>query len=417
MGDLAARDAARAALLEVLTRRRMVAPIAPRPDLPPAAAARAQRLTLTVLRHLGQLDAVLAPFLTQRPKPGPRTLLLLGAAEMLVDDAAPHGVVHSLVALAKSRPETRRAAGMINAVLRRVDGEGRARWPDLPPQRLPGWMRKPMIKAWGIDAVVAIERAHQAGAQIDLTLAPGAAPEIIGARRLPTGSLRLPPGRQVSDLPGFAEGQLWVQDAAAALPVRLLDDVAGQRVLDLCAAPGGKTMQLAAAGAKVTALDASAARIQRLQENLTRTGLAAEIVVADALDWTSRPFDAVLLDAPCSATGTIRRHPELPFIRDAAAVEALTDLQHRLLDRALDLCAPGGRVVYCTCSLLPNEGENQIRAALGRHDRLRVLPVDPIALGGEAHWQSPEGGLRLRPDFWPDLGGLDGFYMAALTRS
>ncbi len=236
-----------------------------------------------------------------------------------------------------------------------------------------------------------------------------------GALHLPTGSLRLRDAGQISALPGYDAGLWWVQDAAAALPVRLLGDVAGKRVLDLCAAPGGKTLQLAAAGAEVVALDISEARLGRLRENLTRTGLSAEIVVGDALAHEGS-YDAILLDAPCTATGTIRRHPELPFIKTGAETEALTRLQMQLLDHALTLLAPGGRLVFCTCSLLPVEGELQVRAALKRHEGLRVIPADPVALGGEAHWASPEGGLRLRPDFWPELGGLDGFYMACLTR-
>jgi len=201
---------------------------------------------------------------------------------------------------------------------------------------------------------------------------------------------------------------------AAALPAWLLGRVAGRRVLDLCAAPGGKTMQLAAAGADVTALDVSERRMRRLHRNLDRTGLRARMVVGDAFDHRAR-YDAVLLDAPCSATGTIRRHPDLPFVKSPRDTEALTRLQMRLLDHAVGLVKPGGRLVYCACSLLPVEGEFQVRAALRRHDRLRVAPADPAALGGDAAWASPEGGLRLRPDHWSERGGLDGFYMAALT--
>jgi 16S rRNA (cytosine967-C5)-methyltransferase len=226
----------------------------------------------------------------------------------------------------------------------------------------------------------------------------------------------VPAGTQITALPGYAEGAFWVQDAAAALPVRLLGDVAGARVLDLCAAPGGKTMQLAAMGAKVTALDLSAARMGRVAQNLARTGLEAELIVGDALEHQAAPYDAILLDAPCTASGTIRRHPDLPHVKQWTEVEPLTRLQMRLIDHALGLLGPGGRLVFCTCSLLPVEGEHQVTAALKRHEGLRVIAADAVALGGEAAWQSPEGGLRLRPDFWPDIGGIDGFYMAALTR-
>jgi 16S rRNA (cytosine967-C5)-methyltransferase len=220
----------------------------------------------------------------------------------------------------------------------------------------------------------------------------------------------MPPGVQVSALPGYEAGEWWVQDAAAALPARMLVPGPGMRVLDLCAAPGGKTMQLAASGAQVTALDLSEARLERLRQNLARTGLGAEIVRADVMDWQpAAPFDAVLLDAPCSATGTIRRHPDLPHVRKPADVAALVDLQAAMLDRALGFLRPGGVLVYCTCSLLPDEGEAQITAALARHPGL-VADTPPQPFGRA----TPEGGWRTRPDDVP--GGVDGFYMARLRR-
>jgi 16S rRNA (cytosine967-C5)-methyltransferase len=259
--------------------------------------------------------------------------------------------------------------------------------------------------------VTAIEAVQAGEPPLDLTLRPGfPAPE---GETLPTGSLRLTGAGQVSALPGYAEGGWWVQDAAAALPARLLDAQPGERVLDLCAAPGGKTLQLAAAGAKVTALDISETRMTRLRANLTRTGLMAELVVADALAWEpAGAFDAILLDAPCSATGTIRRHPDLPFIKDGSDLAGLVALQARLLDRALGWLKPGGRLVFATCSLLPEEGEAQLAGALARHPGLVVeqaqLPGVPAA------WWTAEGGLRLRPDNWADRGGMDGFFMARL---
>jgi 16S rRNA (cytosine967-C5)-methyltransferase len=197
--------------------------------------------------------------------------------------------------------------------------------------------------------------------------------------------------------------------------VPVLAPRAGERVLDLCAAPGGKTMQLADAGAEVTALDISAARMARVSENLARTGLTARLVVADALDWQPEtPFDAILLDAPCSATGTIRRHPELPFVKSMADLPALVALQARLIDRAVNWLAPGGRLVFSTCSLLPQEGEAQLAGALARHPGLRVEP--PVLPWLPPNWQGPEGGLRLRPDRWAEQGGMDGFFIARLVR-
>jgi 16S rRNA (cytosine967-C5)-methyltransferase len=219
-------------------------------------------------------------------------------------------------------------------------------------------------------------------------------------------------------LPGFDEGAFWVQDAAAALPARMLAPAPGTRVLDLCAAPGGKTLQLAAMGADVTALDHSARRLQRLRANLARTGLSARIVTADALDWAPEdgPFDAILLDAPCTATGTIRRHPDLPFVKAAADVKVLSALQGALIDRAAALLRPGGRLVYCTCSLLPDEGERVVEAALARHPELAPDPAARDVPGVPDSWHEGAG-LRLRPDYWLERGGIDGFYIAALRRS
>ena len=379
-------------------------------------AARALRLAGLVLRHLGQADALLAPRLARAPAPATRDVLRLGTVEMLAAGEAPHGVVNDAVTLAReARGAAARQAGLVNAVLRGASQAG-PEWAALPPPALPRWLREPVRRAWGRERTAAIEAAHAAGAALDLTARPGAA--VAGAERLPTGSWRHP-GGQVSALPGYGEGAWWVQDAAAAVPVRLLGNVAGLRVLDLCAAPGGKTMQLAAGGARVTALDLSGTRLARLRANLARTGLAAEVVEADALDWAppgdAAPFDAVVLDAPCSASGTIRRHPDLPHLGEARDVEALTRLQYRLIDRALALVRPGGRVVFCTCSLLPVEGEHQVAAALGRHPGLAAPAPDPGALGLPAEAASAHG-LRLLPDLWPGRGGMDGFYMAVLHR-
>lgn len=375
--------------------------------------ARALRLATTVLRHQSRADLVLAALMDRRAPPPVMEILRLGTVEMLELAEAPHGVVASLVTIARAGgKKTGAAAGLINAVLRRVAGtEG---WGALPPQRLPDWLRTPMNKAWGKDVAPMIEAAHQAGAPIDLTLKPGAtAPE--QARVLPTGSYRLLRSAQVSALSGYAEGDWWVQDAAAALAVPMLRPEPGEHIADLCAAPGGKTLQLAAAGANVTAIDINEARLAQVAANLARAGLEARLIAADALAWEpDQPLDAVLLDAPCSATGTIRRHPDLPFLRDGSGVPALIALQSQLIDRALHLLPPGGRMVYAVCSLIPAEGETQIRAALGRHPRLMVEKPDLPGIAPE--WITPEGGLRLRPDYWPDQGGMDGFFIARLRK-
>ena len=408
--SLAARQGALRLLAHVLRDGRMLADGASGLSGPPAA--RALRLAGAVLRHMGRADALLKRRMQRQPAARVRDILRLAVIEIFEEGAAPHGVVNDAVALARATPRSVKQAGLVNAVLRGLDGAAEE-WAALPAPALPPWLRKPVARGFGRDRLEAVEAAHLGPAPLDLTPKPGVAVE--GAETLPTGSLRLS-GGQVSALPGYADGDWWVQDAAAAIPARLAGDVAGLRVLDLCAAPGGKTMQLAAAGASVTALDLSDGRLDRLRANLARTGLAADIVPADALDWQpDAPFDLVLLDAPCTATGTIRRHPDLPHLREARDVEALTQLQYRLLDRALGFTAPGGRLIYCTCSLLPVEGEHQIGAALKRHPGLATEPLDPAAFGLPAE-AATEHGLRLLPDLWPERGGMDGFFMALLRR-
>ena len=381
-------------------------------DLPPEARARAQRLALETFRQHGRADALLRRPLRKTPPEPVLWVMRLAVVEMLGLGAPAHGVINDAVELVR-REEFPKLAGLVNAVLRQVAEAGG--WDATPVPRLPDWLRGALQNAYGAKITQAIEVAHQTPAPLDLTLT-GARPDGLTGEMLPTGSLRLHDYRQITALPGYREGAFWVQDAAAALPVQALGDVAGLHVLDLCAAPGGKTMQLAAKGAQVTALDISDARMVRLRENLTRTGLAADLVIADALTWCpEQPFDAILLDAPCSATGTIRRHPELPLIRTRDEIKALQKLQTALLDRVLDpahgLLRAGGRVVYCTCSLLPSEGEDQIAAALQKH-AVRLLPNDVSGLPPEA--QAKGGGLRTRPDFWADRGGMDGFFIAAL---
>ena len=381
-------------------------------QLTPAERARAQRLAAETLRHAGRVAATLDPLLQRRPRPEVMDILALGTTEMLALDEAPHGVVNAAVALARAgSPKVAAASGMVNAVLRRA-AEAKDAWVAAAPSTMPGWLRGPVAAVWGDDAALAIEAAHERGAPIDLSGKPGAD---LPGEALPTGSHRLPPGVQVTAQTGYDAGDWWVQDAAAALPVVLLDPRPGEHVADLCAAPGGKTMQIAAAGATVTAIDLSAARLDRVRENLSRTGLNATLVMGDALDWRpDAPLDAVLLDAPCSATGTIRRHPELPFLRDGGGIAELTALQAALIDHGLSLLKPGGRLVYAVCSLLPAEGEDQLAAALARHPVLRV--ERPDLPGIEPAWITDAGGLRLRPDHWSGQGGMDGFFIARLVR-
>jgi len=387
--------------------------------LAPPERARAQRLALITLRHLGRADAVLRPHLRRAPPPEVRAILRLATVEMLEEGAPAHGVVDAAVTLAKTQADS--LGGLVNAVLHKVAATPPDTWAALPPPALPDWLRGRLMNAWGKPATMAIEAAHLAPVPLDLTPKSGDAVALaadVGGELLATGSVRLggQPG-QISDLPGYAQGDWWVQDAAAALPARVLAPRPGERVLDLCAAPGGKTLQLAAAGAQVTALDISAPRMARLGENLARCALQAEMVVADALDWApDQPFDAVLLDAPCSATGTIRRHPDLPYARDPASLRGLYALQAALIDRALGFLRPGGRLVFATCSLLPEEGEAQLAAALLRHPGTAVDRTALALPGLDPAWITPQGGLRLRPDYWLGKGGIDGFFIACLLR-
>lgn len=409
---LAARIAAVGLMGAVLQDGRMLAqvladPQGPLAGLSPSDRARAQRLCLAALRHVEPADKVLSAHLRKAPPAMVQNVLRLAVTELAQGGAA-HGVVNAAVDIVRRNRKTGHMAGLVNAVLRKVP---EAPFAGLPAQRLPRWLRQEYVYTYGREAVSAMEHIQSLPPPVDITPRPDATalPEGLD---LPTGSIRLADAGQLSALPGYADGQWWVQDAAAALAVRLLDPKAGEKVLDLCAAPGGKTLQLAAAGADVTALDLSEARLGRLRENLDRTGLPARVVVSDALEFAEGGWDAILLDAPCSASGTIRRHPDLPFVKDGTEVAELVDLQARMIDHALTLLKPGGRLVFCTCSLLPAEGEGQLTAALTRHPDLRVERVD--VAGTDPAWWTDSGALRLRPDYWAELGGMDGFFMVRL---
>lgn len=386
----------------------------------------ARLLASTVVRRLGEIDAVLAALL-ERPLTGKRArgqdVLRLGAAQLLFLGTPPHAAVATGVTLAKA-VGLEGLAGLVNAVLRRLAREGETLLAALDADRLglPPWLWERLVEAYGEAAVRALASVQRSDPPLDLTLRdPGQAEawaERLGAAILPGGTLRLPPGAgEVTRLPGYAEGAWWVQDAAAALPARLLAPRAGERVVDLCAAPGGKTLQLAAAGAAVTAVELHAKRLRLVQENLARTGLAAACVQADATAWRPpEPFEAVLLDAPCSATGTLRRHPDVALHRRPEELPALTALQDRLLEAAAALLAPGGRLVYAVCSLLPEEGPGRIEALLARGAPFAVEPAEAESLGLPPEAVTPEGAIRTLPGHWAERGGLDGFYACRLRR-
>ena len=406
------RSAALDLLISVLDRGR---PLEEALDaLPPTEArdrAAAHRLAAAVLRRMGALDAVMEPFLKKRPPVVVVHILRLGAAALLLLDTPAHAAVATAVELTRAR-KLDPFAGLVNAVLRKVAAAGVAALEEFDGPRLdtPGWL----WSAWGADAR-AIATAHTQEAPIDLTLMPGAAPPE-GGIVLPSGSWRYPAGTRVTELDGFAEGRFWVQDAAAALPARMLAARPGERIADLCAAPGGKTAQLIAAGARVVAVERDANRIARLRGNLARLQLTAEIVQDDATVW--RPadlLDGVLLDAPCSATGTIRRHPDVLHLKRPSDIGALNAAQDALIKAACDMLRSGGRLVYAVCSLQPQEGPARIAAALKRLP-LRTVPVLAEELGVPPTAVTPQGWLRTTPAMWPELGGMDGFFAARLER-
>ena len=403
------REAAFALLTAVLEKRRTLEDaLNALPPMEPRDRAAGHRLAAAVLRRSGTLDAVLEPFLRKAPPDPVRTILRIGAASLLLLDMPPHAAVATAVAQARTAGLTP-FTGLVNAVLRKVATGGAAAMEGLDSPRLdtPAWL----WSSWGANAR-AIAEAHQKEAPLDLTLPPGARPPD-GGSTVPTGSIRFPAGTHVSDIPGFAEGLMWVQDAAAAMPACLLAARPGERVLDLCAAPGGKTAQLAAAGAIVTAVERDPVRLARLADNLGRWRLSAELIQADALTWTAPAlFDAVLLDAPCSATGTIRRHPDVPHLKRPRDIKLLTEAQDALLSAAARMLKPGGRLIYAVCSLQPEEGAPRLAAS-----GLRPDPFAPDALPGLPEAITPEGHLRTHPGLWPDLGGMDGFFAARLVRA
>ena len=380
----------------------------------PRDRAAAHRLAAAALRRLGSLDAVLEPLLTRAPPDGVRHILRLGAAGLLLLDTPAHAAVGTAVDLARQR-KLAPFAGLVNAVLRRVAAMGPAALEELDGPRLdtPAWL----WASWGADAR-AIAEAHAREASLDLSLAPGMEPPE-GGVMLPTGSVRYPAGTRVREMAGFEQGGFWVQDAAAAMPARLLAAQAGEKVADLCAAPGGKTAQLAAAGAEVFAVERDPARIRRLNENLTRLGLTVDVAQADVLEWQPPVLlDAVLLDAPCSATGTIRRHPDVQRLRRPRDVTELAAAQEKMLAAAARMLRPGGRLIYAVCSLQPEEGVARV-VDPGRFG-LRAAPFSEEEMAAFPEARTADGTLRTHPGLWRELsgtgGGVDGFFAARLVR-
>lgn len=399
------------------------------PDIESRDRALARLIVLTVLRRKGEFEAVIQSFI-EKPLPRDtgalRSILLVAAAQLLALDTPPHAAISLAVDQTRLDRKARRFDKLTNAVLRRVAASGNDILATLDPVGLnvPAWLRERWASAYGPGLARDIAAASLREAALDLSVKadPAAWAGRLGGIVLPTGSVRLLRTGRIEDLEGFADGAWWVQDAAAALPARLLGPVAGRAVADLCAAPGGKTAELAAAGARVTAVDRSPARLARLTQNLERLALDADVTAADVLAWEpGRTFDAVLLDAPCSATGTIRRHPDILHLKRKDDLAERASLQRRLLDKAASLVKPGGRLVYCVCSLEPEEGPEMIARFLAEEaDGVERVPVVSSEAGIDAAWITPEGDLRTLPSHLaqadPALSGMDGFYAARLRK-
>ena len=391
-----------------------------------------RRLVATILRRLGTLGHVLSRLLDRGiPTDAPRaqSALLIGAAQILWMDVPDHAAVDLSVRLVQSDRRAAKYAGLVNAVLRRCAREGQPLIEEVKDERLDvaPWLMERWTTHYGETVARDIATAIGHEPSLDITVKSDTeqwATRLHG-ETLPTGSVRTLLQGSVTMLPGFTEGQWWVQDAAAALPVQLFGDVAGKTIADLCAAPGGKTAQLAQAGARVVAVDRSSNRMARLRDNLTRLSLEAETVVADAAEWqggaNAGNFDGILIDAPCTSTGTIRRHPDIGWLRQEADIAPLAALQQRLLQRAVSLLKPGGTLVYCTCSLEPEEGEQAVAAFLAAEPSMRRAPIDAGEVAGLSEIVTAEGDLRTLPCHLPRdeprLGGLDGFYAARLVKS
>ena len=388
-------------------------------NLKPNEKAFVQRLVMDTLRNLDRCDRLLEKYLKKDPKLKVKNILRLGLTE-LVTGGASHAIVNEAVNYAASNKTTRPMKGLVNAVLRKLSSYKIEEWnKDESISRLPKWLREPLISAYGKKTVIEIEKIQSFTPPIDITLKDPSkihdwAKELDG-RIIFQESIRLESGKQISALPGFKEGDWWVQDIAASIPIRLLENLSGKKVLDLCAAPGAKTLQLASLGANVTAVDISASRLELLSENLERCRLKANIVESDAFNIIDK-FDIVLLDAPCSATGTIRRHPDLVYCKDGSDFSELIEIQAKLLDHASSLVEDDGLIIYVTCSLLPDEGECQIEEFLDRNHQFEIKKPNKISKNIPEAWVLNSGDIRITPASSDEKGGLDGFYICYLQK-
>ncbi len=383
-------------------------------------------IVTAALRHLGSLRALLGARLRLGiPERSGQLeyLLLIGLTQILHLDVPDHAAVDTTISLIREDARATRFAGLANATLRRVATDRAAILAAVDPAlNAPAWLLERWSNAYGEAAARAIAAAqmHEPTLDISVKSDPQGWAERLDGLVVGLGTVRLNGHARIPDLPGFTDGAWWVQDAAASLPVALLAPQPGETVLDLCAAPGGKTAQILSHGAAAIAVDRSEPRMARLAENLARLGLAAECRIADAASFDHEPVAALLLDAPCSATGTIRRHPDVAWTKTGEDILKLANLQRRLLERAATLVRPGGRLVYATCSLEPEEGERQAEGFLQRHPEFRRGPVQAEEVGAFAEAITPAGDLRVLPFHLahpqPRLAGADGFYVCRMIR-
>ncbi len=388
----------------------------------------ARLLAATTIRRTGQIDKVLKHFLKKRPSEPTYTVLRMGSAQILFLKTPPHAAVDASINVLKANPKTRAMSGLANAVLRKVATLGPRYLADTRPvDNIPHWLRDRWHEAYGKAVVRRMAAILVSDPPLDLQLkhpteeALKAWAKTLDATIMSDNSLRLYKPGQVSALPGFETGQWWVQDTSASLTVKLLGDIAGLRVLDMCAAPGGKTLQLAAAGAEVVALDKNAQRLELVGQNLARTGLKAQMIHADAQSWTDPQnpqgggFDVVLLDAPCTATGTYRRHPDVLYNKSPQDVRALSQTQKSLLNTAARHVRPNGRLIYCTCSLERREGEDIVAQFAKNQSDFRLNSDLLSSPSVTRNMRDENGDIRIRPDMQADLGGMDGFFISMFT--
>ncbi len=424
-GELGARLAAQAILSDVLRKRRpldqMADDVIARANLEPRDAGFARAIANETLRRFGQLDALIRHFVPKVPAPqragSTPEIMLAGACELLFLDVAPHAAVDCANRLCERDRHAVHFKPLVNAVLRRISREGKqvAQAQDAPRLNTADWLWTRWCDSYGEDVARKIAQAHLSPPPLDIALKDRAA--LPGADPVFGSIVRLREAGRIDQLPGFANGAWWVQDAAASLPARLLGDVRGQRVIDLCAAPGGKTAELSWMGAHVIAVERETLRLSRMRENLARLHLDAQLIQSDIRDWrpqTPAPF--VLLDAPCSATGTIRRHPELPWIKNASDVMSCAAMAQNLLDAAARMVAPKGILVFAVCSLEPEEGPEQIASFLSAQSDFAREPVQIDDVFGLQELITPDGDLRTLPCHLADKGGMDGFYAARLRK-